>query len=79
MNDRQFHDHLSAEQIQAFLDGELPQGELSAAEEHLAVCARCSAEMDAWSTLFADLGELVSHTPREGFADRVISAVATPP
>lgn len=70
--------HLSAEQLQAFLDGELPRKGLAAAEEHLAGCARCSAEMEAWRTIFEDLGELSSHRPHQGFEDRVMANVTVP-
>lgn len=69
------HSHPSAEQLQALLEGELPHRKLSAVEEHLAGCARCSAELDAWRTLFHDLGELFEHEPLEGFAERVMTEV----
>ena len=48
--------HLSAETMQAFLEGELSRRETSATEEHLASCPRCSAELDGWRVLFEDLG-----------------------
>lgn len=70
--------HLSAEQLQALLEGEMPNAARSRAEEHLTGCARCSAELDAWATLFADLGALPGHGPTEGFADRVLSGVTVP-
>lgn len=70
--------HLSAEQLQAFLDGEMPRKGLAAAEEHLASCARCSAEMEAWRTLFEDLGGLSFHRPHQGFEDRVMANVTVP-
>ena len=69
-------DHLSAEQMQAFLDGEMPRKALSAAEEHLAACARCSAELEAWRALFQDLDQLSpAHRPHEGFHARVMAGV----
>ena len=75
--------HLSAEQIQALLEGELPAGgqERLRIEEHVAGCARCSAEVDAWRTLFADLHELAAlplPRPSAGFADRVMREVQLP-
>jgi len=75
--------HLSAEQIQAFLEGDLPREgrERRLLEEHLKSCARCSAEVDAWRVLFADLSELAARPlprPSAGFADRVMSAVRIP-
>jgi anti-sigma factor RsiW len=75
--------HLSAEQIQAFLEGDLPREGRGRRllEEHLASCARCSAEVEAWRVLFADLRELASRPlplPTPGFADRVMSEVRIP-
>jgi anti-sigma factor RsiW len=64
--------------MQAFLEGELPTDERSRLEGHVAVCARCSAELDAWRVLFTDLEGLESPAPRAGFADRVMSAVRAP-
>jgi anti-sigma factor RsiW len=76
---RNDHDkHLSAEQLQALLEGELPYRDLTRAEEHLTGCARCSAELDAWRVLFGDLGTLRGHRPHEGFADRVMASVEMP-
>ncbi|MGE0159410.1 MAG: anti-sigma factor [Gemmatimonadales bacterium] len=72
--------HLSAEQIQAFLEGDLPIGgrERRRVEGHLAVCPRCTAELDAWRSLFADLSELAAQPvppSRPSFADRVMAGV----
>ena len=75
MNDNSLNDHLSAERLQALLEGDLPQRDVAGIEEHLAGCARCSAELDAWSILFEDLGGLSSHRPHQGFADRVMAGV----
>jgi len=72
------NEHLSAERLQAFLESDLPVRDVDSIEEHLAGCARCSAELDAWRILFEDLGELSSHRPIEGFSDRVMSAVSMP-
>lgn len=70
--------HLSAERMQAFLEGDLPQAERSRVEEHLAGCARCSAELDAWRVLFTDLAALPVPEPASGFADRVMTRVRIP-
>ncbi|MBM4182666.1 MAG: hypothetical protein FJ207_00410 [Gemmatimonadetes bacterium] len=77
MTDR-FETHLSAERMQAFLEGDLPQGERGPVEEHLAACLRCSAELEAWRLLFADLSDLAVPAPRTGFADRVMARVEMP-
>ena len=63
MSHRPTHEHLSAERMQAFLDGELPARDAASVEEHLAACARCSAEVDGWRVLFEDLGQLRSVGP----------------
>lgn len=69
------HSHPSAEQLQAFLEGELPRRKLTAVEEHLAGCARCSAELEVWRALFHDLEDLAAHEPRQGFVERVMTEV----
>jgi anti-sigma factor RsiW len=71
------HIHLSAEQIQAFLEADFAsnEAERSRIEEHLAACPRCTAELDTWRVLFADLASLPVAEPRSGFADRVMSDV----
>lgn len=79
MNERVVPPHLSAEVMQALLEGALPQGERSRAEEHLASCARCAAEMEVWSTLFRELDGLPGLAPTPGFADRVMAQVAPLP
>lgn len=81
MKNRTHNVHLNAEQMQAFLDGELPERDVAAVEEHLAGCARCSSELDGWRVLFDDLGTMTgaeSFTPSVGFADRVMADVAVP-
>jgi len=70
--------HLSAETLQAFLEGDLSRRETSTTEEHLAACARCSSELDGWRVLFSDLGDLSKHRPHEGFHDRVMASVSMP-
>jgi len=70
--------HVGADRMQAFLEGDLPTGERSRIEEHLVACARCSAELDAWRVLFTDLSALATPAPRAGFADRVMAGVQVP-
>lgn len=75
---RDRHEHLPAERLQAFLEGELSKRERAVVEEHLAACARCSAELDGWRVLFDGLGELTPHRPHQGFAERVMADVQLP-
>lgn len=72
------HQHPSAETIQAFLEGELPGGERSRIEEHLASCARCGEEVDGWRLLYAELDELPALRPSGDFARRVMEEVEVP-
>jgi anti-sigma factor RsiW len=66
--------HLSAERMQAFLDGELPAADARAVESHVDGCARCRAELSAWEVLFEDLGDLPVLTPSTSFQDRILEA-----
>lgn len=72
------HNHLDAEQLQAFLDREMPPRALARAEEHLTGCVRCSTELAAWRALLEDLDDLARHVPHEGFADRVMAHIDVP-
>lgn len=78
MKDRHLQHHLSAEQFQAFLGGELAASEHVTAEEHLARCARCASELDGWRVLFEGLQDLPVLAPETGFADRVMRGVVLP-
>ena len=51
-------DHLSEEQLNQYLDGELGEAEYAAAAAHLAACAACRAEVAAGRRLFLALDEL---------------------
>lgn len=70
--------HLSAERIQAFLEGELPRQEQAAFEEHAHSCARCSAEVEAWGLVLAELSGLPRIEPSPGFAERVMASMNAP-
>lgn len=50
-------DHLSAEAVAAFVDGELPMKAHLRAAGHLAACAQCAAEVDAQGQARAALRE----------------------
>jgi anti-sigma factor RsiW len=70
-NDR----HLSPELMQGFLDGEVSSKEASRVREHTASCARCRSELDAWKTLFSELGELAEVGPSPSFRERVLNSI----
>jgi anti-sigma factor RsiW len=69
------NEHLSAEVLQAFLEGDLPGGEVAPVERHLGSCARCSSDLEVWRSLFSELRDLPSVHPVEGFHDRVMERV----
>ena len=65
--------HLTAERIQAFLDGALPTEERVFVEDHAAFCGSCQAELDTWRLLYSELSELPELAPSEGFTSRVLA------
>jgi len=71
------HIHLSAESMQALLDGELPRREAASLRAEIASCPRCSSEFEAWEMLFDDLGELPLLAPSEHFQDAVLDRLPT--
>lgn len=77
MIERTTSGHLSADVLQALLEGELPVAERARAEEHLGACARCAAELDGWRSLFERLGELPELGPSADFAERVMGGFVT--
>ena len=79
MNERVFPGHLSAEALQGLLDGTLPPGERGPAEEHLASCARCAAEVQGWRALFRELGALPGLAPSARFSEAVMAQVSPVP
>jgi anti-sigma factor RsiW len=78
MNEATSRRHLSAEALQALLEGQLPAGERLAMEEHLAACVSCAGDLAAWTSLFEDLDALTRLTPSEGFAQRVMAGTTVP-
>ena len=72
-------EHLSAERIQAFLDGELSQAEMARIQGHSASCVRCQSEIEAWRLLFDELEELPTLDPSPGLVERVMGALPNRP
>lgn len=68
-------EHLTAERIQAFLDGELSQGEMARVQAHTASCVRCAAEVDGWRLLYDELEDLPALTPSPALRQRVLGAL----
>lgn len=71
-------DHPSEQLLQEHADGVLAAAELAGVEAHLAACARCRAELEAWRLVFAELAELPRLAPSAGFAERVMARVVVP-
>lgn len=61
--------------IPAYMDGELPVAERSAAREHLSSCNSCSAELQAALAAESKLRELPPGEPGPFFSARVMAAV----
>ena len=61
MNCEEVHEILAA-----YVGGELPEEERASAEDHLAVCAACSRELDGYREARADLVVLRDETPPPG-------------
>lgn len=74
MSTKPTHDHLSAERMQALLDGDLPGEEAASAQAHVDGCPRCRSELEAWETLFDQLGELPRLAPSPAFRTRILQA-----
>lgn len=70
--------HVSADRMQALLDGGLGQTEVRAVREHVSTCARCRSELDAWSTLYGALDGLDELTPSPDFSARVMAGLPRP-
>jgi anti-sigma factor RsiW len=61
--------------MQSFLDGAVSPREAARVQEHTASCARCRSEMDAWKTLFGELGALGEVSPSPAFRERVLQTL----
>ena len=70
--------HLSENVIWSFLEGNLSDIEMELAEEHLAECDICCEAMANLAELGTDIPDLFPlEQPADGFADRVMQAIAT--
>ncbi len=69
--------HLTAERIQAFLDGALSRDERAEVQEHATFCGHCQAEVETWQLLYSELGELPELSPAPDFRARVLAGLDT--
>lgn len=70
--------HLNDERLQALLDGELPAREARTAHAHVQECGACRTRLEAWETVFMELGDLPSLAPSPAFRERVLEALPRP-
>lgn len=70
--------HPDTERLQGYAETALPEGERVVVESHLQACARCSAEVEEWRSLFLALAALPPLAPSTGFVDRVMARVQLP-
>lgn len=67
--------HPSSERMQELLDEALDESQARDVRLHMASCARCRSQFEAWSLLFRELGDLADHAPAPSFSERVIEAL----
>lgn len=66
-------DHESMkDRVFALHDGELPPADRAETERHLAACAECRSELDAWKRAAPALFPSLREEPPASFADRVM-------
>jgi anti-sigma factor RsiW len=69
------HPHLSDEQLQALLDGDLPAGEAREAHVHAEACRACAVRLERWEALFLKLEDLPALSPSPAFRARIVEAL----
>lgn len=72
-------EHLETETLEQLAEGSIPSGKAAEAHLHLDRCDRCSAELEAFVSLFGVLGELPRFAPSPAFADAVMARVQIAP
>ena len=71
--------HLPEMSLEQLAEGSLGESEAREARAHLASCARCAAELEAFTQLFTMLSELPRFAPAPVFADAVMARVRIAP
>jgi hypothetical protein len=67
--------HISGDELQAFVEGGHPESDRVVIESHLVACLRCQSEVEEWRSLFVALSGMPQFDPSSGFADRVLAGL----
>lgn len=67
--------HLTDEQIQDYLDGNLPHDQASVLRGHIRSCQKCQSELTQYQGLYVELKEEVAFNLWPGFSSAVMKAV----
>jgi anti-sigma factor RsiW len=68
-------EHFTDEQIQDYLDGNLPHDQVSILTGHLQSCQKCQSEMAQYQSLYVELKEDVAFNLSPTFSNAVMKAV----
>ena len=71
--------HLTHREIQDFLDGNVPQTQWDAIEEHLTGCVRCQKQVDQYKIVYAGLQQEIGFQLPENFAESVVIRISYKP
>jgi hypothetical protein len=71
--------HLTEWTLELLAESALPESEVAQAQRHLAVCERCSSELEAFRVLATALSGLPRFAPSVEFSDAVMARVNMPP
>jgi hypothetical protein len=67
--------HVTDQQIQDYLDGNLPYDQASILERHIQSCKKCQTELAHYQNLYGDLKADTSFALSSGFSTNVMKAV----
>lgn len=76
---RNASEHLPDWVLEQYAESALPAEDQANVAQHVDSCARCSAELEAYRTLFAALGELPRFAPSVDFNDAVMARIQVAP
>jgi anti-sigma factor RsiW len=71
--------HVSAEQISAYLDGELGYSEIRQIENHCSACAECGARLESMQRVVSGLGRVERAAPPLALRQQIRQQIAAQP